>query len=61
MRKLVWAKINAGVALVYGVFLVIQAFIPVWPTEEIHNIAKLAGGILLILWAVFFWKGTRRR
>ena len=32
MRKLTWAKITAGVALVYGVFLVIQAFIPVWPT-----------------------------
>ncbi len=56
MRKLTWAKTTAGVALVYGIFLIIQAFIPVWPTEEMHNMAKLAGGILLILWAACFWK-----
>lgn len=59
MRKLTWAKVSAGIALVYGAFLIIQAFIDVWPTEAVYIIAKLVGGILLILWAVFFWKGTR--
>ena len=58
MKKLAWAKITAGVALVYGAFLIIQVFIEVWPTENMHKITMLAGGILLILWAVFFWKGT---
>ena len=56
MKRLTWARITAGIALTYGVFLVIQAFIPVWPTEEMHNTAMLTGGILLILWAALFRK-----
>jgi uncharacterized membrane protein len=56
MRRITWAKITAGIGLIYGVFLVIQAFVPVWPTEEVHNIAKLVGGIFLFLWAICFWK-----
>lgn len=56
MDKLTWAKVTASIGLVYGIFLIIQAFFPVWPSEQIHNIAKLTGGILLILWAALFWK-----
>lgn len=55
MSKLTWARITAGVALAYGAFLVLQAFVAVWPSEEAHNIAMLAGGIGLILWGTVFW------
>jgi hypothetical protein len=55
MRKLTWARITAGVALAYGAFLVIQAFFTVWPSEDVHKIAMLAGGICLTLWGILFW------
>lgn len=55
MRRLTWARVTAGIALAYGAFLIIQAFVAVWPSEEVHNIAKLTGGICLILWGTLFW------
>lgn len=59
MSKLTWARITAGTASGYGVFLIIQAFITVWPSEEVHNIAMLIGGICLILWGTLFWMVTK--
>jgi uncharacterized membrane protein len=56
MKRLTWAKISAGLALVYGVFLIIQVFIEVWLSEMAHKIAMFAGGIFLILWTACFWK-----
>lgn len=55
MSKLTWARITAGIVLAYGAFLILQAFVTVWPGEEAHNIALLAGGIGLILWGTLFW------
>ena len=57
MGKKTWAEITAGIALGYDLFLIVQAFVPVWPTERIHSMAELGGGILLIVWAILFWKG----
>ena len=58
MKKLTWARVTAGIMLAYGVFLIVQAFFftQIWPREEIHNTAMLVGGILLIGWALVFWK-----
>lgn len=58
MKKLTWARVTAGIVLAYGLFLIVQAFFfsQIWPSEEIHNSAMLIGGILLIGWALVFWK-----
>lgn len=58
MNKLTWAKITSFMTLVYGVFLIIQVFVPVWPSETVHKIAMFAGGIFLILWTIYFREGT---
>jgi hypothetical protein len=56
MKRLTWARVMAGITLAYGIFLIIQGLLPVWPTEQAHNLAMLIGGILLIPWAAIFWK-----
>lgn len=58
MKRLTWAKITSGIALCYGMFLILQTFVSVWTTETAHKIAMFTGGVFLILWAFYFWKRT---
>lgn len=45
--------------MLYGPFLVLQAFIDPWPTTEMHQRALFAGGIVMCLWATrYFLNGA---
>ena len=62
MNRQKWAKVTVVVALVYGVFLLVQAFWPGWATVQVGeglNIAKIIGGLALIGWASIFFRLRR--
>jgi len=59
MTKYKWAKISSIFALIYGLFLLFQAIWPGWAivqSGESLNIAKIIGGVVLVGWAVVFFK-----
>jgi len=45
-----WALPLLIVCFGYGIFLIVQVFVDVWPSEKIHNIAMFVGGVALIIW-----------
>ena|GEM_PF-2185859 len=54
-----WAKISSIFVLVYGLFLLFQAIWPGWAivqSEAGLDVAKIIGGLALIVWAVIFFK-----
>ena len=64
MTKSKWAKITSIIIIVYGGFLLFQAFWPGWEIVQegcVLDIGKIVGGVVLICWGiVFFWvKGQR--
>lgn len=62
MNRQKWAKVTVIIALVYGLFLLIQAIWPGWATVQVGeglNIAKVIGGLALIGWAIVFFRLKR--
>jgi len=60
MSNKLWQQVILAFAIVYGPFLIIQAFIDVWPTKQMHSFALFIGGVALSLWAVRYWlKGPK--
>lgn len=59
MTRRKWALITAVLVLTYGAFLLFQAFWPGWTMVQSGsglNIAKVAGGIILLGWGSVFFR-----
>jgi len=59
MTKRKWALITAIFTVVYGAFLLFQAFCPEWTMVQSGmglNIAKIVGGLVLLGWGAAFFK-----
>ncbi len=60
MKKSKWAKVTSIVIVIYGVFLLLQAFWPGWDIVQeacVLDIAKIVGGIILLVWGIIFFRG----
>ena len=58
MTKHKWAVITAIFTVVYGAFLLFQAFWPGWTVVQSGmglNIGKIVGGLVLLCWAATFF------
>lgn len=55
MNDKIWHAVILSHTFSYGFFLVTQAFIDVWPTEQMHRKGLFIGGVVMLLWAVRFF------
>jgi len=62
MTKSKWARISSVLLILYGALLLFQAFWPGWDIVQEGSgldIAKFVGGVVLIGWAIVFFKLKR--
>ena len=58
MTRLRWAEITSIIAIVYGLFLQVEAWLPAWkPIGESygHNVVECIGGVILLGWGAAFF------
>lgn len=60
MPKKLWRNVVLLFLFLYGPFLIFQAFVDVWPMNQIHGIALFVGGLALLSWGIrYFLKGPK--